>query len=120
MKTLSLFVEPPGTTATMKTQPNDDVVTYIVFVRKWLSTGPVPETTWHPDQLESAAGASIVLDPTRGYDFILKAEVRPKSMAAMSVDLQMGAPGAGAFTKPVALPNSEGPVVEREWKVILR
>ena len=28
MKTLALFIEPTGTTATMKTKPNDDVVSH--------------------------------------------------------------------------------------------
>ncbi len=122
MKTLDIAFPPPGTIATMKTKPNDDVSSYVVFVRKWTPTGPVPAATFHFNQLEAAGGASITFGNDLGYDFILQALVRPQSHAAINVSLQLQPPGGGdgyLFDKPVTLPNSEGPVVEREWKYII-
>lgn len=120
MKVLSLFIEPVGSQVTMKATPNDDVLAYTVFVRRWTPQGPLPHLTWFPDELESAEGASMELGADSGYDFILMASIRPNSQAAINIDLQFKAPGAGGFSKPVGLPNSEGPVVQRVWKVIVR
>lgn len=120
MKTLSLFIEPRGTVATMKTNPNDDVNSYVVFVRQWTKDGPIQLAPLLPEELESPEGATVVMDEGLGYDFLLHAGVQPKSHAAISVQLEMGPPGEGAFDQPVALPSSEGSVVERKWKVVLR
>ncbi len=122
MKVLDLFIEPVGTPVVMKATPNDDVITYSVFIRQWNQGSQGPHTIghWLPEELESPQGASIVMDGGTGYDFILMASIRRPGEAAISVDLAFQAPGTGTFVKPVALPNAEGPVVGRTWKVILR
>lgn len=122
MKVLDLFIEPLGTPVVMKTTPNDDVIAYSVFIRQWNPGGQGPSTIghWLPEELESAQGATLTMDGGTGYDFILMASIRKPGQAAINVDLTFQAPGAGGFVKPVALPSSEGPVVERTWKVILR
>ena len=122
MKVLDLFIEPANTPVTMHAKPNDDVLSYTVFIRKWVIGGQGSETvgTWFPDELESEAGASMTLGAELGYDFILMASVNPKAQAAISIDLSFSAPGAGSFDKPVALPSSEGPIVARAWKVVIK
>ncbi|MEA2563552.1 MAG: hypothetical protein QOH06_5056 [Acidobacteriota bacterium] len=120
MKVLSLFIEPAGSPARMKAVPNDDVLAYTVFIRRWTPQGPLPHLIWFPEQLESPEGATLDIGADSGYDFILMASIRPNAHAAINIDLEFGAPGAGSFSKPVALPNSEGPVVQRVWKVIIR
>jgi hypothetical protein len=99
----------------MRTRPNDQVVTYLVFVRKWTSAGPLPVTTWHPDQLESGA-ATLVVEPERGYDFILKASVRAEASMGVRFDFSVGEPRE----YQVDLPISEGSVVERKWTLVVR
>jgi hypothetical protein len=122
MKVLDLFIEPVGTPVVLRTNPNSDVMSYSVFIRQWNqgTAGAHTVGTWLPEELESPQGASMTMDGGTGYDFILMASLRPGGQAAISVDLKFQAPGAGSFDEPVALPSSEGPVVERTWKVILR
>ena len=62
----------------------------------------------------------MVLGADLGYDFILMASVRPQAQAAIGIDLEFTGPGAGSFKKPVSLPSSEGPIVSRTWKVVIR
>jgi hypothetical protein len=95
------------------------VVTYIVFVRKWTSAGPLPETTWFPDTLETT-GCSLVLAMERGYDIILQATVRPGGQAAIVPDLRFSDAAGTTYTDVIDLPQSEGPVVERGWKIVIR
>lgn len=120
MKTLAIFVEPAGAQVTMRTAPDQDVLTYVVFVRKWTSGGDLPETTWFPDQLESAAGASLTLGAERGYDLVLKASVRPGSQAVLQVDIAITDAAGTTWRQPVTLPSAEGPVVERLWAIVIR
>jgi hypothetical protein len=117
MKTMSLFVEPPNTPFTLRATPNDGVLAFLVFLRRWTPQGPLPLETFQSDQLETGVAGALGTDS--GYDFILKAQVKPQTQAAISIDLQFQAPGQGGFNKPVSLPTSEGPVVERVWKVII-
>lgn len=117
MKTMSLFSEPPNTPFSLQTIPNDGVLTYVVFLRRWTPQGPLPVVTFHPNDLEN--GVAGTLDSDSGYDFILKAQIVPQSQAAINVNLQFQPPGQGGFNKLVSLPSSESPVVERVWKVII-
>ena len=117
MKTISLFGEPPNTPFVLKTTANDGVLTYVVFLRRWTPQGPLPMVTFNPNDLEN--GVAGILDSDSGYDFILKAQILPQSEAAINVNLQFQPPGQGGFNKLVPLPDSEGPVVERVWKVII-
>ena len=116
MTTLGLYIKPANTQVTMRIQPADDIVTYVVFVQKWTDAGKEAAATWHPDELESAAGASIMLVAARGYDLVLKAQVASETTLQAVLEFD----GATAFDKTVALPQIEGPVVVREWSIIIR
>jgi hypothetical protein len=120
MKLLDIFIEPAGRTLRLMTRPNDDVATYVVFVRKRTSGGPVPEATWLPDLLESAEGASLILAPERGYDLTLKASVKSGGNAVIVPNLTIDDNENTSYTTPIALPDAEGPVVERGWSVVIQ
>ncbi|HEV8630695.1 MAG TPA: hypothetical protein VGV61_10290 [Thermoanaerobaculia bacterium] len=118
MKTMALFVEPADCTASLKTTPTDDVLTYVAFLRRWTPTGPFPAGQWNSGELE--AGVTLRFGDDLGYDLIVKAAVRLGGEAGLGVDIAFAAPGAGGFHKMVALPDIEGPVVERSWKTVIR
>jgi hypothetical protein len=118
MKTVDFFVKPPGTKVTMRAQANDQVVTFVVFVRKFTSAGPIPVVTWHPDQLESG-NATLVVEPERGYDFDLKASIRNDGGAAIDIQFDFDDGDVKSYPQE-PLPASEGPVVGREWSLIVR
>jgi len=116
MKTLALFLGKPGDVVTMKAKADDNVTTYIVFVQRWTPTGAVAVATWHPDELESTAGASLTLGTDNGYDLILKAQVTGDAMVFADIELN----GQPAFGREVQLPLTEGPVVGRDWSIVIR
>lgn len=118
MKLLGIYVENAGVRVDLITKANNDVLTYVVFVRKWTSAGPLPEATWLPDALETT-GSSLVLTE-RGYDLILQAAIRPGGQASIVPDLRISDADGTRFTDIIPLPQSEGPVVERGWKIIIR
>jgi hypothetical protein len=119
MKLLDIYVEHAGTKLDLKLKPNADVVTYLVFVRKWTSAGPLPEATWFPDALEST-GCSLVLGPERGYDLTLKATGRPGGQAAIEPLLVIHDAKNTRYTDRIDLPEAEGPVVERGWSIAIK
>lgn len=117
MKTLALFTGRPDEVLTLKTRPDDSVATYVVFVTKWTSSGAVPVVTWHPTDLESTGGASLRLAADcRGFDLLLKAQITADATMATTIDFD----GKDAFSRAVALPIVEGPVVSREWSIVMR
>ena len=115
---LDIFAESPGVRVDLTTRPNADVVTYVAFVRKWTSAGAIPEATWMPATLE-AGGNSLVLGNERGYDIILQAVIRDNGTAEIVPDLRISDSIGTRYTKTISLPNSEGPVVQRGWKIVL-
>jgi|GEM_PF-6187074 len=119
MKLLNLYVQKTGVRVDLKMKPNPDVLGYVVFVRKWTSAGPLPEATWLPDTLEQA-GNSLVLGKEQGYDIILQASIRDGGHASIVPDLQFSDTAGTSFTTPINLPQSEKPVVERGWKIIVQ
>ncbi|HEY4594204.1 MAG TPA: hypothetical protein VIJ61_17420 [Thermoanaerobaculia bacterium] len=119
MKLLGIYVENAGVRVDLTTKANNDVITYVVFVRKWTSAGPLPEATWLPDTLETTGG-TLVLAAERGYDFILQAAVRPGGKASIVPDFRISDADGTRYTDIIQLPQSEGPVVERGWKVVIR
>lgn len=116
---VDFFEKPPGTTVRMRAKPNAKVVAFVVFVRKWTSSGSKPEATWHSDQLQNG-GATLLVDSVRGYDFILKASIASGGGAGIDVQFDFDAPSPGAKSYPVELPLSEAPVVERYWSLVIR
>ncbi len=118
MKLVDFFNKRPGTGVTMLTRANAQVVTYVVFVRMWTSAGPLPFATWHPSDLENGA-ARLVVSSERGYDFMLKASIRSGGGATMDVRFEFS-DGSTANYPQEPLPISEGPVVEREWSLIVQ
>jgi hypothetical protein len=119
MKLLDIYVEHAGTRVDLKMKPNDDVVTYLVFVRKFTTAGPLPEVTWFPEDLETT-GCSITLAAERGYDIILKATGRPGGHAAIDPLLVLHDAAGSRYTDRIDLPEAEGPVVERGWSIAIR
>jgi len=119
MKLLGIYVESAGVRVDLTTRPNNDVLTYVVFVRKWTATGPLPEATWFPETLETI-GNSLVLGAERGYDVFLQAHIRPGGQAAIDPDFRISDPAGTTYTDRIDLPQSEGPVVERGWKIVIR
>jgi hypothetical protein len=118
MKTLALYVRPAQTRINLKLAPNDHVLTCIVFVRQWNQGVGSSVATWFPAEFESPQGSSIILQPSDGYDFIVKAEITgPPDAAAM--DARFSIDGAVVYSKTVPLPSAEGAVIEREWSVII-
>jgi hypothetical protein len=67
MRTLHLFMKPPGTTVTLHTSPDVNVVTYGAVLER-IPGGVV--TKWLPAQLESIGG-SEVLGPAQGHNVIV-------------------------------------------------
>lgn len=115
MKTIGLFGKRAGTVVNLKTSNvSTAVVTYVVFVQAWTDIGKKPIASWHPDVLEST-GASLVLEGYRGYDLILKAQISGKA----SIDADLKFDGTSEFKKKVDLPAGEGPVVVREWSIVI-
>ena len=116
MKTIGLFIKPPGTVVTLKTSAvSSQVVTYVVFVQGRTREGKKPIATWHSGELETT-GRTLLLEPIRGYDIILKAAVTgdAKITATLSFD------GTALPAQVVDLPAQEGPVVAREWSIVVR
>lgn len=119
MRTVDFFEKPAGTRVTMTTANiSADVITYVVLVRRWTGGGPLPVATWRPNELENGR-AEVLVQLDRGYDFILKASIRPNGNAAMDVrfDFNDGSPAQEYLQEP--LPRSEGPVVERKWSLFV-
>lgn len=116
MSMVDFFEKPPNTRVRMRVNPKDKIVAFVVFVRKWTNDGPVSEATWHSDQLQDGT-ATLMTETVRGYDFILKVSIAPGGGAAVDVDFDLD-----AETKPylVELPQSEAPVVERSWSLVVR
>jgi hypothetical protein len=118
MKTLELYLKPVGTRVNLKLKPNDQVGPYVVFVQKWVAGNKVAVGTWFPAQLESPAGIGTVLDHAEGYDFIIKANITsPPDTATLVPELRFD--NAVVYKTPIYLPAAEGPVVSREWSVII-
>jgi hypothetical protein len=117
MKTVDFFVKPPGTSVTMTTRPSGPLVSYVVFVNKRTGAGSIPVATWHPDQLESGQ-ATLLVEAERGYDFNLMASIRDDGGAEMGVQFEFSDGEVRTYQEP--LPTSEGPVVGREWKLIVK
>jgi hypothetical protein len=116
MKTIGLFAKSAGTVVNLRTSNvSASVVTYVVFVQAWTDTGKKPIASWHPTQLESAAGATLVLEGYRGYDLILKALIKDDA----SLDAELKFDGTSEFNGTVNLPGAEGPVVVREWSIVI-
>ena len=117
MTTLELFLGKAGDRVTLKTQPDNNISSYVVFVQQWLPDGgKKPIATWFPNELESAAGASFDLTAnSQGYDMILKAQVTNDATIQAEVDFN----GTSSFSKGVALPKVEGPVVACEWSIVM-
>jgi len=115
MKTVGLFVKPPGTHVHLKTSPGSGILTYVVFIQGWTSTGKKPMGTWHSGDLE-ATGRTLVLDDIRGYDLILKAIVS----ADTTITATLSFDGVARAAQTEALPAAEGPVVVREWSIVVR
>jgi hypothetical protein len=119
MKLLNIYFESPGVRVDLKTKANSDVLAYVVFVRKWTSAGPLPEVTWFSETLETT-GNSLVLGNEQGYDIILQALIRDGGHASIVPDLELSDPAGTSFTTPINLPQSEKPVVERGWKIVVQ
>lgn len=117
MSTLALYVKPAGTVVHLTTTPNAQVITYVVFVRKWVQGISIAVATWHPAQLEHG-GASVPLGTDDGYDLILKAEIRGNPDTA-AIDPQLSLDGAPVYTTRIPLPAAEGQVVVREWSIVI-
>ena len=116
MKTIGLFIRPAGTVVNLKiSNVTAAVMTYVVFVQAWTDAGKKPIASWHPAQLESPNGATLIVEGYRGYDLILKALIRDD--AAMDADVSFN--GVSEFNHTVTLPSAEGPVVVREWSIVV-
>jgi hypothetical protein len=118
MKTLALYVKPDGTTVNLKLTPNAQIVTYVVFVQKWVNGSSSSVAKWFAADLESQAGCTTVLDKCEGYDLILKANIAGSPDTA-AIDPALSFDGAPVYTDTVHLPASEGVVVSREWSIII-
>lgn len=115
MKTIGLFGKRAGTVVNLRTSNvSAKVVTYVVFVQAWTDIGKKPIASWHPEQLETT-GATLVLEGYRGYDLILKAQVSGNA----SLDADLTFDGTSEFSKAIKLPMTEGPVVVREWSIVI-
>jgi hypothetical protein len=119
MKLLDIYIEKAGTRLELGMRPNADVVTYLVFVRRFTSAGPLPEATWFPEDLETT-GCSLVLGHERGYDITLKATVRPGGHAVIDPLLVIHDTAGTRYTDRIVLPEVEGPVVERGWTIAIK
>ena len=116
MKTVGLFVDPPGTAVTLKISAvSNDVITYVVFVQGWTRAGKTPIATWHSGDLE-ASGRTLLLEPIRGYDLILKGAVRADAELTATLEFD----GTAEPAQVLQLPETEGPVVTREWSIVVR
>ena len=117
MSLLGLYSMPSGSTVQLRMKPNDKVLTYVVFVIKYTETGKHQEAIWHPEVLSSPNGASLVLQQVRGYRLLLQAMIKPEGG---KVDVELLVDGEEAYDEAVKLPKSEGPVVSREWSIVVR
>ena len=116
-KTLALFLGKPGDKVTLKTKPDANITTYVVFViQRMPDNSKVPVTTFFSDMLESADGASFELAAgAKGYNLVLQADVTADAKLQAEVDFN----GASAFNKPVDLPESLGPVLTYRWAIVM-
>lgn len=118
MSLLGLYSMPSGSTVQLKMKPDDKVLTYVVFVIKYTEAGKHQDAIWHPEVLSSPNGATLILRQVRGYRLLLHASIKPGGPGKMDVELLVD--GAKAFDEKVSLPKSEGPVVMREWSIVVR
>lgn len=118
MKTLALYAKPAGAVVNLKLAPNPQVTTFMVFVKQWVKGASQSAGTWLPKGLGSPAGESLTMQKCDGYDFILKAQVcGAPDTAAVTPQLQIN--GTTVYSDVVNLPAAEGPVVVREWSVVI-
>ena len=115
---LDILIATPGTKLRLQLRPNADVLTYAVFVKKYTSTGAIDEAVWHADKL-SSDGGNLLLENVRGYKLFLHAAVKSEGNAEMKADLEFDGKAVGSFPNPFPLPAAEGPVVEREWSILM-
>lgn len=107
---------PAGTVVTLSTRNiAATVLTYIVFVQAWTDAGRTPIASWHPDVLQST-GAVLTLVNHRGYDLVLKALVS----ADASIESDVAVNGKSQLKTTIDLPVLEGPLVVREWSIVVQ
>jgi hypothetical protein len=116
---LGIYFGVSGMKVTLKLKPNQDVLTYVVFVKKYNRNSEVREAVLTPNVLESEDGASFTLRKCLGYKLILNASIRPEGDAQMRAVLTLEAEDKHEYPMEFALPSLEGPVVGREWSIAM-
>lgn len=116
MRTIGLFIKPPGTTVSMKISAvSPQIVNYVVFGQSHRRDGKNPVATWHSRDLETT-GRTLFLELVRGYDITLKAAI----MAGALLTATLSFDGTALTPQVVDLPAEEGPVVARKWSIVVR
>ena len=83
MRTLHLFMASAGTTVTLKTDPDANVVAYGAVLER-IPGGVV--TKWLSQQLEGAGGSEI-LGPAQGHNVIVFPVIKPGTTATMDTTI---------------------------------
>lgn len=83
MRTLHMFMASSGTTVTLMTSPNANVVVYGAVLER-IPGGVV--TKWLPQELEGAGG-SEVLGPAQGHNVIVLPVISPGTTATMDATI---------------------------------
>ena len=76
MRTLHMFMASVGTTVTLETSPDANVVVYGAVLEQ-IPGGVVKK--WLPHQLEGAGGVSEVLGPAQGHNVIVLPVIKGKT-----------------------------------------
>lgn len=117
MRTLALYKADVGDIVRLKFKNIEKVITYMVILVRYTGSGKVQDAIFHPDELESGAGAGFTVATAMGYDLVLKAHIGSKEDG--HIDARLTIDGKKAYDDAVALPLDEGPVVTREWSIFL-
>lgn len=83
MRTLHMFMKPAGTTVTLRTRPDENVLAYGAVLER-IPGGVV--TRWLPAQLEDAGGSDI-LGSAQGHNVIVLPAIRPEGTASLETEI---------------------------------
>lgn len=110
MRTLHVFTKPVGTTVTLQTVPDANVVAYGAALER--IPGDVV-TTWLPAQLEGEGGTEV-LGPARGHNVIVLPAIRPGETARMGTRISFS--DGEERTETVTLTDNE----PFGWRIFMR
>lgn len=117
MKTVAILDAKPGQTLTIKTQPNDQILGYVIAVDQWKGSKST-FGNWPGTDAETPAGISFQLEPADGYDVVIKADVRSNGSPQIDVTLELD--GKDLWKGTTDFSSDEAPVVTRDWNIFLR